>query len=180
MKEKSLLYPHTVPYIPLSPPQMPSLHLPVANMVRARMHAPSVFVCVSCTRRQQNTAPVRSDQRTMDDRGIMGEEEGKKTIMEVCSKGGVERSIRPTASRQKKKKKGGGRDVGDGVRACKVWTARHHDSLGVIMIEWSLIDCLSLQDLQSTSALQKRPLWKCLPPPHAELSLAPIPRQHDS
>lgn len=105
MKEKSLLYPHTVPYIPLSPPQMPSLHLPVANMVRARMHAPSVFVCVSCTRRQQNTAPVRSDQRTMDDRGIMGEEEGKKTIMEVCSKGGVERSIRPTASRQKKKKK---------------------------------------------------------------------------
>ncbi len=47
---------------------------------------------------------------------------------------------------------------------CKVWTAQRHDSLGVIMIELSLIDCLSLQDLQSTSVQWMRPLWKCLAP----------------
>lgn len=42
----------------------------------------------------------------------------------------------------------------------KVWTAQRLDSLAVIMIEWSLIDGLSLQDLQSTSVLWMRPLWK--------------------
>lgn len=56
---------------------------------------------------------------------------------------------------------------------CKVWTALRHDSLGVIMIEWSLIDCLSPQNLQSISVLWMRPLWQCLDP--VDLSWAPIP-----
>lgn len=37
-------------------------------------------------------------------------------------------------------------------------------SLAVIMIEWSLIDGLSLQDLQSTSVLRTWLLWKCSAP----------------
>lgn len=45
-----------------------------------------------------------------------------------------------------------------------LWTAQRHDSPGVIMIEWSLIDCLSLQDLQSTFLQWMRPLWQCLVP----------------
>lgn len=44
------------------------------------------------------------------------------------------------------------------------------------MIEWSLIDCLSPQDLQSTSVLWTRPLWQhSTPAPPVELSWALTP-----
>lgn len=62
-----------------------------------------------------------------------------------------------------------GRDM-----CCKVWTAQRHDSLGVIMIEWSVIDCLSLQNLQSTSAVDEAFVAMLSPPP-VDLSWAPIP-----
>lgn len=49
------------------------------------------------------------------------------------------------------------KEVEEGKRGrdmrCKVWTAHRHFSPGVIMIERSLIDCCSLQNLQSISVL---------------------------
>lgn len=57
---------------------------------------------------------------------------------------------------------------------CKVWTAQLHDSPGVIMTEWSLIDWLSLQDLQSTSVF-----LQCLAP-LLWTSVGSYSQQHDS
>lgn len=53
---------------------------------------------------------------------------------------------------------------GGGKGHVLLWTAQHRDSLGVIMINWSLIDCLSLQDLQSTFVLSKAFVAMLSPP----------------
>lgn len=63
-------------------------------------------------------------------------------MMEVLE--GMEKKKKRQTNRFTKLVKGGMEERG---MCCKVWTAQHHDSLGVIMIELSLIDCLSLQDL---------------------------------
>lgn len=58
---------------------------------------------------------------------------------------------------------------------CKVWTAQRHDSLGVIMIERSLIDCLSQQNPPKHLCAVDEALVAMLSPPPVDLSWAPIP-----
>lgn len=170
VKEKSLLYPHTVPYIPLSLPyshhqstsRLCSPHSLQHGGVHMHVHLSEcvhVFVCNVCTQ-QQRIVPVRSKWRANGEPQIKarpGDGENKRREDDDGGAGG-NRKERQTNHLTK--------EVGGGVEGrgmcCKVWTAQHHDSLGVIMIEWSLIDCLSLQDLQSTSVLWMKPLWHCL------------------